>query len=49
MILLMNENATILSYDATVRETPAIRVAALVHRGDYAQIGTAFELSLIHI
>ncbi len=27
----------------TIRETPAIRVAALAHRGDYHQIGTTFE------
>lgn len=43
MIALMNENTRILSYQAIVRETPAIRVAALAHRGDYAQVSTAFE------
>ena len=39
----MNENAPIISYKATIRETPAIRVAALAHRGDYGQIATTFE------
>jgi AraC family transcriptional regulator len=32
-----------ISYQTTIRETSAIRVAALPHRGDYAQIRTAFE------
>lgn len=32
-----------MSYHTTIRETPAIRVAALAHRGDYAQIGSVFE------
>ena len=31
------------TYQATIRETPAIRVAALAHRGDYMTIGTTFE------
>jgi AraC family transcriptional regulator len=30
-------------YHTTIRETPAIRVAALAHRGDYNQIAAAFE------
>lgn len=31
------------SYEATVRESPAIRVAALKHAGDYQKIGGTFE------
>ena len=34
---------TTMSYTATIREVPAIRVAALAHRGDYMAIGTTFE------
>jgi AraC family transcriptional regulator len=34
---------TTLSYRATIRETPAIMVAALEHRGDYMAIGSTFE------
>ena len=36
----MNET---MDYHTTIRETPAIRVAALAHRGDYNQIATTFE------
>jgi AraC family transcriptional regulator len=32
-----------MTYQATIRETPAIRVAALAHRGDYQTIGSTFE------
>jgi AraC family transcriptional regulator len=32
-----------MNYRTTIRETPAIRVAALAHRGDYNQIATTFE------
>jgi AraC family transcriptional regulator len=32
-----------MNYHTTIRETPAIRVAALAHRGDYIQIATTFE------
>ncbi len=32
-----------MNYHTTIRETPAIRVAALAHRGDYNQIATTFE------
>ena len=32
-----------MNYDITIRETPAVRVAALPHRGDYARIATTFE------
>jgi AraC family transcriptional regulator len=31
-----------MNYQTIVRETPAIRVAALLHRGDYSQIATTF-------
>ena len=34
---------TTLTHQATIRETPAIRVAALPHRGDYLNIGSTFE------
>jgi AraC family transcriptional regulator len=34
---------TTLTYQATIRETAAIRVAALPHRGDYRKIGTTVE------
>jgi AraC family transcriptional regulator len=34
---------TTMTYQATIRETPAIRVAALAHRGDYLNIGSTFE------
>jgi AraC family transcriptional regulator len=34
---------TTMTYQATIRETPAIRVAALAHRGDYMMIGSTFE------
>jgi AraC family transcriptional regulator len=30
-------------YQATIRESPAIRVAALAHRGEYMKIGSTFE------
>lgn len=30
-------------YEATIRETPPITVAALPHKGDYQQIGSTFE------
>jgi AraC family transcriptional regulator len=33
---------TTMSYQATIRETPVIRVAALAHRGDYQTIPTTF-------
>jgi len=36
-------DTTTLGYEATIRETPAIRVAALPHRGDYQLIGGVFE------
>jgi AraC family transcriptional regulator len=39
---LEDEMETI-SYQATIRETPAIRVAALAHRGDYQTIATTFQ------
>jgi AraC family transcriptional regulator len=32
-----------MSYQTTVRESAAIKVAALAHRGDYAQIGKTFQ------
>ena len=32
-----------MSYQAMIQEKPSIRVAALEHRGDYAQIRAAFE------
>jgi len=32
-----------ITYHAAIREMPAIRVAALAHRGDYMQIGATFE------
>jgi AraC family transcriptional regulator len=31
------------TYQVTIRETPALRVAALAHRGDYMNIGSTFE------
>jgi AraC family transcriptional regulator len=31
------------SYQATIRETPPIRVATLAHKGDYQTIGTTFQ------
>src|SRR5262249_23570162 len=34
---------TTLSYEVTIRQQPAITVAALAHRGDYAMIGSTFE------
>jgi AraC family transcriptional regulator len=34
---------TTMTYQATIRETPAMRVAALAHRGDYMNIGNTFE------
>jgi AraC family transcriptional regulator len=34
---------TTTSFQATVRDIPAIRVAALPHRGDYINIGSTFE------
>jgi len=34
---------TLTPYTVTIRETPAIRVAALAHTGDYQAIGAAFE------
>jgi AraC family transcriptional regulator len=34
---------TTTSYEATIRTTPALRVAALPHRGDYQSIGSTFE------
>jgi AraC family transcriptional regulator len=34
---------TTMTYHATIRETPAIRVAALPHHGDYLNIGSTFE------
>jgi AraC family transcriptional regulator len=39
----MKEHTTTMSYHTTIRETPAIRLAALSHRGDYAQIGSSLE------
>jgi AraC family transcriptional regulator len=33
---------TTMNYQATIRETPVIRVAALAHRGDYQTIPTTF-------
>jgi len=35
-------NATT-TYDATIKTTPALRVAALAHRGEYQSIGSTFE------
>jgi DNA gyrase inhibitor GyrI len=32
-----------MNYHITIRETPAIKVAAVPHRGDYKQIATTFE------
>jgi AraC family transcriptional regulator len=32
-----------IEYQATIRQTPPIRVAALAHRGDYQTIGTTFQ------
>ena len=34
---------TTMTYEATIRETPALRVAALAHTGDYMNIGSTFE------
>jgi AraC family transcriptional regulator len=34
---------TTMTYQATIRETPALRVAALAHHGDYINIGSTFE------
>jgi len=34
---------TTMTYEATIRETPALRVAALAHHGDYINIGSTFE------
>jgi len=34
---------TTTAYHATIRETPALRVAALAHSGDYINIGSTFE------
>jgi AraC family transcriptional regulator len=34
---------TTMTYHAAIRETPALRVAALAHRGDYMNIGSTFE------
>jgi len=34
---------TTMTYQATIRETPALKVAALAHRGDYVNIGSTFE------
>jgi AraC family transcriptional regulator len=34
---------TTMSYQVTIRQTPAIKVAALPHRGDYMNIGSTFE------
>lgn len=31
------------TYEATIRDTPALRVAALAHRGEYQRIGSTFE------
>jgi AraC family transcriptional regulator len=36
----MNTRTT---YDATIKTTPALRVAALAHRGEYQSIGSTFE------
>lgn len=32
-----------MTFQATIRETPALRVAALAHHGDYINIGSTFE------
>jgi AraC family transcriptional regulator len=34
---------TTMTYQATIRDTATIRVAALPHKGDYQKIGTTFE------
>lgn len=34
---------TTTTYEATIRTTPALRVAALPHRGEYQSIGSTFE------
>ena len=34
---------TTMTHQATIRETPALRVAALAHHGDYLSIGSTFE------
>jgi AraC family transcriptional regulator len=39
----MEDEMEITSYQATIRETPPIRVAALAHRGDYQTIGATFQ------
>jgi len=31
------------TYEATIRTTPALRVAALAHRGEYQSVGSTFE------
>jgi AraC family transcriptional regulator len=43
--LVRTEDAmdTTMTYQATIRETPALRVAALAHHGDYINIGSTFE------
>ena len=35
--------STTMTYQATIRETPALTVAALAHRGDYLSISGTFE------
>jgi AraC family transcriptional regulator len=39
----METTTTTTTYEATIRTTPALRVAALPHRGDYQSIGSTFE------
>jgi AraC family transcriptional regulator len=39
----MEDEMETISYQVTIRETPAIRVAALAHRGDYQTIATTFQ------
>ena len=34
---------TTMTYEATIRQSPTIRVAALAHRGEYTKIGSTFE------
>jgi AraC family transcriptional regulator len=34
---------TTMTYQAIIRETPTLRVAALAHHGDYMNIGSTFE------
>ena len=38
---------TTTTYLATIRETPALRVAALAHVGDYINIGSTFERLMV--